>query len=394
MIHVEITNFQSIRNLSLDIDGYTTIVGRNFIGKSAVLRAINAALTNAQGTNFITWGESFCEVRIKNDKIDLLWHKEEGNNFYVINDKKYSKIGKDDPPDEIFKAGLGYTTVGKDKINLLYVEQFFPLFLVDKKDSKGIDLLTAAYGLDKIYKAVDLCNKDQRTNKDMLRIRSKDLAVLTEDIKKYDGFDEILQNKANLVSAKNRIDQKEKRIEKLKNLLDRILVLSQQVKILQTIKDIEIPKDDKLKDIFNKAKRLTVLNTSLEKVTNEITRVKGIEGITPPESCNRLKDKKNKISKAVDLSTRLSNLKLIIGKLEAITSIDLPDLKISKTGVLDRLESLRKRLIEGKISYQGIEVKYKELVTEEEKLIKEKEEFKGICPLCGSDLKDCEDHNE
>jgi hypothetical protein len=394
MIHVEITNFQSIRHLSFDIDGFTTIVGRNFIGKSAVLRAINAALTNASGTGFITWGESFCEVRLKNDKIDLLWHKEEGNNFYVVNDKKYSKIGRDDPPDEVLDAGLGPTTIGKDKLNLLYVEQFFPLFLVDKKDSRGIDLLTAAYGLDRVYKAIDLCNKDQRSNKDMLRIRKKDLAILSEDIKKYDGFEEVLDKKSSLIAMKKSLEQKERNIERLKDLLRKISLISQQVKSLQDIRGIDIPEDTKLKDIFSKSKRLTSLSISLSNTVAVVNRLKDVEGIEVPEGVTSIKSLNDKITKVSNFVSRLTALSASVKRLEAITIIDLPVINAPKTDLIETLESYRKKLIDTKMQYDSTEKKYESIKEEEKTLLKEKEDFKGICPLCGNELKDCEDKNE
>ena len=123
MIEVEITNYQSISYLKFEIEGFTTLIGRNYSGKSATLRAINSALTNQQGTDFIKWGEQFCEVKIKMPGLFILWHKEDGNNFYKINNKKYTKIGRSDPPSEIIEAGFKPIVIGSNKINLNYSVQ-------------------------------------------------------------------------------------------------------------------------------------------------------------------------------------------------------------------------------------------------------------------------------
>jgi len=56
LIRVEITNYESIDHAVIEIDGFTTVVGPNYSGKSAAMRAINAALVNQQGTEFIRWG--------------------------------------------------------------------------------------------------------------------------------------------------------------------------------------------------------------------------------------------------------------------------------------------------------------------------------------------------
>ena len=45
MLDVEIRNFQSIDHVHLRVEGFTALVGRSNIGKSAVVRAVKAALT-------------------------------------------------------------------------------------------------------------------------------------------------------------------------------------------------------------------------------------------------------------------------------------------------------------------------------------------------------------
>lgn len=393
MISVEITNYESIGHIEFDIDGFTTIIGRNFIGKSAVMRAINAALTNASGSSFIKWGEKFCEVRIKSQSIDLLWHKEDGNSFYIINNKKYDKIGKDDPPDEIFKAGLGTTLVGREKLNLLYVEQFFPLFLVDKKDSKGIDILTAAYGLDKVYKAIDLCNKDQRSNKDLLRIRAKDLFFIEEDLKKYEGFEDISSRKSELVEQKKSLEQKERRIDKLKNLFTRFSALSSQVRSLQGIKEIEIPTKSNLKSLKDRADKINKFQVSLNRAAEAVTKLKPIEDINVPEDASKIKSLKEKLGSVFSLQTRYEAISSSISKLSGVEKVKipvLPDLDFDRIVVL---ETYRRRVIELRDRYKELEDSFKDVSKEEKVLLKQKEEFQGVCPLCGNELKDCNERD-
>jgi len=391
MIHIEITNYESIGHIAFDVEGFTTIVGRNFIGKSAVMRAISAALTNASGTSFIKWGESFCEVRIRNDSIDLLWHKEDGNNFYVINNKKYDKIGRDDPPNEILKAGLGTTIVGKEKLNLLYAEQFFPLFLVDKKDSKGIDLLTAAYGLDKVYKAIDLCNKDQRSINDLLRVRKRDLTTVTEDLKKYEGFEEILAIKSDVVEKKKILEQKQARIENLTILFKKLSIISSQVRILQDIREVTIPNDKSLRELGSKLDKVVKLNDNLIKTSSEVSILKISEEINLPENTGKLKNMKEKLESCSALNHRYNTITSSVKDLSAIESVDLPSMPDMRYEVIDTLETYRQRAIILRDECQGLEKKYKEISKEEDILLNEKDQFQGVCPLCGNKLEDCDD---
>jgi len=388
MIHIEITNFESIRHIKFDIDGFTTIVGRNFIGKSAVLRAINAALTNASGTSFITWGETYSEVKIKNEKIDLLWHKEDGNNFYVINGQKYTKVGKSDPPDEIFQVGLGPTTIGKDKLNLLYVEQFYPLFLVDKKDSKGIDLLTAAYGLDKIYKAIDLCNKDQRSNKDLLRVRKKDLDVLSEEIKKYEGVEDILKRKEEIVRNKKALDAKQQKIARLGKLYERLDILSKQVRVLQGISSVEVPNASHLATKKKDLTKLSRYNAAYNKLALAISSLKPVEEIEIPKNNKKLKELRDSLSGLGSFSSRYSKLYKEVTRLKGVENIKLPVSPDSSYEKIDVLENVRSKLINVRDEYQTLEKSLEHTKEEEHKLLKDKEQFKGMCPLCGGSLND------
>ncbi len=188
MTQVEITNFQSIKHLTFEFEGFSTIVGPNYIGKSALLRAINAALTNRAGVDFIRWGEKFCEVKIKRPGLDLLWHKEEGHNFYIINKVRYDKIGRGEAPPILETLRYNPVKIGSEKLDLLYADQFNPLFMVDRRGSASTDLLTSIYKLDQIYKAKELCDKDLKTNKGLIGFKEKDLAFSEKDIQRMSPF--------------------------------------------------------------------------------------------------------------------------------------------------------------------------------------------------------------
>jgi predicted ATP-dependent endonuclease of OLD family len=56
MIEIEVNDFQSISHTAVTIDKFSVIVGRSNIGKSALVRAIQCALTGAVGTDFVRHG--------------------------------------------------------------------------------------------------------------------------------------------------------------------------------------------------------------------------------------------------------------------------------------------------------------------------------------------------
>ena len=84
---VEISNFQSLRRVSLDFGPWVSIVGESDVGKSAVWRALHAALTNRTGDSYIRHGEKMAEVTIYLDGgTSIRWTKERG--------KKRGKSGR------------------------------------------------------------------------------------------------------------------------------------------------------------------------------------------------------------------------------------------------------------------------------------------------------------
>jgi hypothetical protein len=187
---VEIFNYKTIKHAVFTIDRYTLLVGTNFIGKSASVQAIVAALKNADGDGFIRRGEKFCEVRLTNNSNKVIWHKEKGNNFYVIEYEgklfEYKKMGRGEIPPQIQAMGFGPLIVATEKAYLWYARQFETLFLVDKpKQNFTTDLIASVTNLDSLYKASDIGKKKLTGIKSDLKTRTADLKDMREQAQAY-----------------------------------------------------------------------------------------------------------------------------------------------------------------------------------------------------------------
>lgn len=385
MIHVEITNFQSIEQMSFDIDGFTTLVGRNFIGKSATLMAINAALTNQQGTDFIRWGEKFCEVRIVTKNLDILWHKEKGNNFYVINNQTYKKVGAQPPPDPILQAGFGVTDVAGEKLNLLYAEQFFPLFLVDRKDSKSADLLISIYGLDRLYKAVDLCEKDRKKSRELLKLREGDRDIAKKALERFDGFENIQKRMLELNKEKQKIQRDQNEISEIRDKTEKIIKCTLAIRKLRPVKEIEIPDSNKLRSSFEDFQNLAQKLDKLQNLKTEITELQKVKSSEiREEKIHEIQELIKERKELKSYKLRFDTLTKDIERLRAIpdTSISLPKIDFEELKFLKRsyeqvtscardLKQLRFELESTNSNIDHIE--------------KERSAY-DQCPLCGSKL--------
>jgi len=388
MIEVEITNYESIGHIKFSFDGFCTVTGRNFIGKSALLRAINAALTNQKGEQFIKWGETFCEVRIKSENMDLLWHKESGNNFYEINGIKQKKVGKDSQPQQIIDSGFGViTTNADDEVNLHYCEQYNPLFLVDKRDSKAADLLISMYGLDKLYKALEFCNRDQRKNRDILKTRKEDLVVAKRDFDRFVGFEDILSEKGSIVKKRDDIKSQESTIEHLKVINSSISTVEKEINRLSEVSQIKIPSGKEIEESIITLSRMNNLRSQLTVVAQDMKRLESYKDILiPSEMSQELSDKINDVEKLKSVNNRYCSLYLEVENMERI----LADFILPKTPTIDfdTVDTLRR-------IYQDLQVTSKEAtdlktalatVTKEMETTQQELDKFEACPVCGASL--------
>jgi AAA15 family ATPase/GTPase len=390
MIEVEITNYESIGHIKFSFDGFCTVTGRNFIGKSALLRAINAALTNQKGEQFIKWGETFCEVRIKTKDMDLLWHKESGNNFYEINGVKQKKIGKDGQPTQVVDSGFGIiTTNADDEVNLHYCEQYNPLFLVDKRDSKAADLLISMYGLDKLYKALEFCNRDQRKNRDILKTRKEDLVVAKRDYDRFDGFEEILSEKDSIISKKEDIKSKEAIVDRLRILNTTIATVEKDIAKLSEVSAIEIPTGKDIEEAILTLGKMSNLRSQLTIVAQDLKRLEGHKDIViPSEMSQDLGDKINEIEKLRTVYSRYTSLSSEVEGMEKV----LADFILPKVPAVDFDTAGNLRRI-----YQDIQSTSKEAnelkaalaeATKEHDATQQELDKFEACPVCGASLGD------
>jgi hypothetical protein len=383
MVEVEITNYESIAHTKLVIDGFTTLIGRNYLGKSAVLRAINAALINKDGTEFIRWGQTFCEVHLKFQDLDILWHKEDGNNFYKVNGKEYTKIGRGTPPQEILDAGYKPIAIGDEKINLNYAVQFFPLFLVNKRDSKSADILTSAYGLDRIYTSIDLCNKDQRTNSDLLRIREKDLGIVENGLKKFQKMPDILSRIPEIKNKKKDIDAQETEIKKVSGWVLLLRDLAVKTKRLKGVSEVRLPESSKILEDIKSYGTLVRYYTGYSQLSSFVNKVSPVQSIKIPEDhISKIKDMFAEYQKLIIWNSSYNKLSKETDRLKKIEKIKLPSHSINVEDV-PKLEAFRDRLSTCALEYKECDKKLAVLTSDMAAVEKELESF-DACPLCGA----------
>lgn len=282
MLEVEIFNYKTIKHQKFVIDGYTLLLGKNFIGKSAAMTAIVAALKNAEGDDFIRYGEKFAEVRLTGWGHSVIWHKEAGNNFYIIDGEPFKKIGRGKPPQPIFDMGLGPLEVSGEKVLLWYAEQLKVLFLVDRpKQNFTTDIIASVTKLDAIYKAVDLVKKDLAFSKATHRVRSTDLVQAREKLKAFDPLTRYLEEEPVMDALEGQCLSLEQEIQALKKFEEDIQEGSGAVRLLAPTKNLESIDSTSVQELVQELTILNDLSTRYTSSQKEADSLAPIQSIGP-----------------------------------------------------------------------------------------------------------------
>lgn len=215
-MRVKIQNFQSLGSVEIEANGLTVLVGRSNLGKSATVRAVEGALFNRAGEDFVREGTVAAKVAINylptNDGafLDVTWEKGHNLNRYDVDGDLYSKVGQSAPPP-VVDAGYRDLKVGGEYLRPQVAGQFDPLFLLTHPGSFISDVLSVISRLAVLLTADRACAKDLKADKGVLTIRQADLNTAAQKLEALQPIVELHQR----VHALKALLDKAKEIEAL-----------------------------------------------------------------------------------------------------------------------------------------------------------------------------------
>ena len=295
MVRVEVKNFQSIAHEVVEIDGFSAVVGRSNIGKSAVVRAIKAALTGAPAEGSVRHGElclrivkgnkscqCFCSVHITAPGFDLLWEKGDAVNRYVYNATEHTVVGRGTPDIEGFE---GFTPVQiGDKAELLQVsDQFNPIFILNKSGTVVADVLSDVAKLDEINVAMRLVEKDRKEAVATRKVRDKDILELRTALLYYDGFDAALVKVQAVEDLERQVEAAEQKLAKLDGFVGSAIEVARRIKALGQVGAINVPEIDPVAQGGTRYVALTAYHVELEDKQRAVSALDGVDRVTPPD---------------------------------------------------------------------------------------------------------------
>jgi DNA repair ATPase RecN len=397
-LKVEIHNFQAIAEATFEIDGFTALVGRSNIGKSAVVRALKCALTGAEGTDFVRHDPATCarilkgnkkckcasSVKLTADEWTLLWEKGDAINQYTTWDasgKKqvYSRVGRNPEMPPLLR-GFDPVKLGDRGRELVQVsDQFTPIFLLNLPGTVVADLLSDVAQLDDINKAMRLVTKDRKEAASTRKVREKDIKVLEHELTVYATLDNTAKKVQSVEDKHAALEGKSEQVEQVGGFLFRAAEVTRSMRSLKQALQGDLPASD---DLTDKSGRLKTISGFLQERAQVIKGLKGVDDLVVPEAQD-LGDRVDRLKEVGSKLDRLRDLKQALTTFKGFDEVEVPATP-ETAGVLEALGSLagfQARLAELEASIEKTEGLL-ESATQEEADVLEEFEALGVCPTC------------
>lgn len=390
------------------IEGFTTLVGRSNLGKSAIVRAIKAALTGAPEDDDVRHGPTceretkgtkgckcYCTVHLKSDGFDLLWEKGGGKNEYTLNGTKYTAVNKGTP--DFLEDSFGLVKIGDRKLLLQVADQFRhegggPIFLLDEAGSVVADVLSDVAQLDRINVASRLAEKDRRDCGAQRKVREKDVIDLKVKIVGYDGLDDVLVRVREVEAEERRVTEQRQRRDQLGAFKEAVGVVGRQYKALSEVTKVLVPDMAPLQTEYSKAKALHGFLQETETRQAIITNLQGVDAVTvaPFEV---VKDVWGKFGKLSGWVTRLRSYKDLFGRWKTLEVVPTPEIgglpALSERGIKlahlhGRATTLAEAVSKLERACEAVETEFIAVETEKNEL--------GVCPTCAQPVAATHEH--
>lgn len=330
-MRLEIKNFQSITDASVDFPvGITVIQGESNNGKTALLRAVKAIITNPQGSqHYIQHGKNKAKVTLTNNGETLTWERNKSTTNYYYNNEEFTKCSKQSSIDF---CDLGFVTDNKGKLMNLSDEWsvLFPFGYSDTELFKIFEDLFSIVDTNKVLEAMKgdetSCNRDKLLYNDRLNEVNRKKETIAKSLDNLD------LSKPSLI--KSVLNKKWKELEILRHKVEEATVL-------------------------DKLTRLEVVSEPFK--TDELVEI-GKHILDIHKSCSRLSQ--------LPVNVVVPNPRTFDFNLEVIGRVNKANLDYCTAK--QNLESLA-------ISQVDLENKIKELQAIWNQI--------DVCPLCGKDMK-------
>lgn len=405
MLHVRVRNFQSIRDGTFVIDGFTVVTGTNNLGKSALFRAVKGVFTNPAAT-FTRHGTKTTTVEISGEDRYVKWEKgPKKSAVYTLkvgeNEQVFENVGHK-CPDKVLEAfGIGTIQVGNTTLWPQFADQFTgPLFLLDKPGSAIADAVANIERIQMLNRALKACESDKRSAVSDLKLRKKDQESIERDLARFEGLDGLVEQVEKLESDKAKADRIRNGHKKLALLARQYATAKQQAKKLDGF-DPQVPDEKPATRLVRELEESRQLRVSLRRSASALEalgKLGDVEASLPPEAnVEEVRRLQTGVKRVRQLRARLVPLR---GEVEHWKRAADSAHKCQVDGSLEKkarqiqavvklLRALRSEISVSKQQVEKCETSLSEVTAEIEEIEEDLGEALGHyddCPLCGASI--------
>lgn len=243
---VHIQNFQSIKDATLEVDGFTVISGRNNSGKTAIMRAVRAVFTNPPVGAFLRHGCEELSVEIRFDDGNWVkWEKDKkGRAKYTVNGVMLQNVGRSVPP-EVLALGVFPAQAGGSKVWPQIAPQFTgQVFLLDLPGSALAEAISDVERVGRLNGSLKVAASDRKRIQSKLKIRREDLQDTESRLEVFEGLDQVGQALEDLATMDVERQDIEHQLQLLRKLRERQQTSQEVVASLAGVEHIPVPSSD------------------------------------------------------------------------------------------------------------------------------------------------------
>lgn len=335
MVEIEVRGFQSIEQVHLKVDRFTTLVGRTNIGKSAIVRAVRSALTNALGTSFVrhgatclrrTKGRKTCKceayVHIHSEGFDLIWRKGDDVNAYEFNGKSMTVPGRGFP--EFLSPQFAPVKMGENQKILQVSDQFFPLFLLDEGGATVANILSDVARLDAINVAMKMAEKDRKDAAALRKVRDKDVETIKVRLQAYAGLDDTLADAEDVSLGYTHLLRKEQVCGTVTTLCTRLSTLQGDLAALDGVQQVVVPDVAPLSAAASTCSRVGRMCDRLAEYVRAYKALEGSASIVVPDIAP-VRSAQTRLGLASRFAAQHADRSAFVSALDGIDTVAVPD---------------------------------------------------------------------
>lgn len=402
-IHIE--NVQSISELTIDLDrkGVYRLVGDNEIGKSAILRGVNALFNNVSRSSYkeyiSDWATSFVVeawfydggyVKLSRGADDYYeWSLPNGDSNTLL--KTDGKVPKE--LEDYFNL---YYEKDKTKRTLNFNLQGDILPFVDTSASDNFWLTQNALGTNILLNASKILKTETKDfNKEIKTIIDN---VDYEEQLSSKILNEIENDEHHLMAIKEGIDVINEEYSELKEI-EELYKKETEIKLFEyNYNQINLLSTTEINKLNIKISELSVMEKYLDSLVSTSKLIEDVNSLTETIANNNIDDLDTKVKEYTllkDLNTKWVDVNNLDNKLNSINVIDTVIIneieEESKTisNLDEHLNSMKKILsVQEEIEHlENVQISQLNSVIESvSKEIEELLEQEKVCPICGNDL--------